>query len=88
MIKLSGLKAKLYRINQKRHLAIALYLYRNLANFIIYDIIEPYKNFFNWLKTLAHNHFNKTIVKFHIKIKHGCNDSPHVIQIDMIRSDR
>ena len=50
---------------------MALYLYSDSAYSIIYNIIGPYKNYSNQLRTPAHNRFNKAMTKLCIEVKHS-----------------
>lgn len=66
-----GLEIKLYVTNQRRWLAIALYLYGNSIYAIVYNmIIRPYKNYLGHSKILAYNWFNKKMTKLQIKVEY------------------
>lgn len=70
MVKLSGLETKLRAVKSQQP-NVALYLYDDPAYSTVYDIMGPYKNYPNWLKTTAHKRFNKVIFWLRIGIEYG-----------------
>lgn len=64
-------KKQFWVINIGRQLVQILYLYWNLVYYIMYSIMEPYKNYSNQLRTLAYNCFNKVLSKLWIKVEYG-----------------
>ena len=63
MVEPLSLETRLYEVNQGKHLAMALYLYKYPTYSTIYGIMGPYKNYSNWPKISVHNYFNKVIAK-------------------------
>lgn len=60
---MAGLKEKLKKVNKGQQPVHALYLYRDLAYYIIYGIMRPYKNYFSRSQTLVQEKFNKAILR-------------------------
>ena len=71
MVKLSDLKSSLKTINAGYPLAMALYFYGNQAYSIIYDIMDPYRNYLNRSKTITYNQFNIIILCLYIEVEYG-----------------
>lgn len=57
-------------MNVRCELAWAFYLYEDLAYLIIYEIIGPYQNYLDWLRTPAYNWFIKIILKLRIEMEY------------------
>lgn len=55
MVELSSLEVKFRVMNTGYKPAQTLYLYENPAYSTVYSIMELYKNYPGWLKTLIHN---------------------------------
>lgn len=71
IVELLDLEPKWHTVNERRYLAIILYLYDNPAYLTIYEIMRLYKNYLGRSKTIAYNRFSKIMAKLKIKIKHS-----------------